>query len=124
MAQESGKVNSLREALVEIRFRDGERFECVLDTGFNGALMLPRPFVDHLQIPIIGSLPFEMVGGAKMIGQIALANIEWLDGEREVKVVVSDGFDALIGTELLIGTTLNINYMTRVVTISSARRDG
>jgi predicted aspartyl protease len=55
-----------------------------------------------------------------MIGQVALAKIEWLDEEREVEVVISDGYDALIGTELLIGTMLNINYITRVVTISNA----
>ena len=105
--------------MVEIRFRGGESFECVVDTGFNGALMLPRLFVDHLQMPVIGELPFELVGGAKILGQVALAHIEWLDEEREVEVVVSDGYDALIGTELLTGTTLNINYVTRVITIST-----
>jgi clan AA aspartic protease len=124
MAQESGKVNSLREALVEIRFRDGERFECIVDTGFNGTLMLPRPFVDHLQIPIIGTLPFELVGGARIIGQVALAHIEWLDEEREVEVVVSDSYDGLIGTELLTGTTLNINYISRSVRISNTSSTG
>lgn len=92
MARESGKVNSSREALVEIRFRGGESFECVVDTGFNGALMLPRLFVDHLQMPVIGELPFELVGGPKIVGQVALAYIEWLDEEREVEVVVSDGY--------------------------------
>ena len=101
-------------------FRGGESFECVVDTGFNGALMLPRLFVDHLQMPVVGELPFELVGGAKIVGQIALAYIEWLDEEREVEVVVSDGYDALIGTELLARTTLNINYVTCIVTISSA----
>lgn len=120
MAQESGRVNTLREALVVIRFRGGESFECVVDTGFNGALMLPRSFVDHLQIPIRGKLAFNLVGGARLVAQIAYAHIEWLGEERTTEIVVNEGYDALIGTELLTSTTLNINYVTRVVTISNA----
>jgi len=61
MALESGKVNSYREALVVARFREGAAIECIVDTGFDGGLMLPRAFVSQIQIPIIGELTFEMV---------------------------------------------------------------
>lgn len=117
MAYESGDVNSSREALVEIRL-GGERIECVIDTGFNGALILPRLFIDRLGIPIRGRLAFEIVGGTSLVAPVAYANIEWLDEEREVEIIVSDGYDALIGTELLEETTLSINYVTRTVSIA------
>ena len=118
MALEAGKVNSHREALVLIRFRNGMAIDCVVDTGFDGGLMLPRSFVSQLQIPIIGELTFEMVGGARMSAEIGLGDIEWLGESREVEVIVSEAEDALIGTELLLSATLIIDYPTSSVQIS------
>lgn len=93
--------------------------ECVVDTGFDGGLMLPRAFADHLQFPIIGRLAFEMVGGARLFAPVGLADIEWLDEVRQTEFIVSDGNDALIGTELLQKTTLTIDYVSGRVTISA-----
>jgi len=119
MALESGRVNFYREALVLVRFRDGDPFECVLDTGFDGGLMQPRAFVSQIQIPVIGELTFEMVGGARMSAEIGLADIEWLGEFRKFEVVISEGNDAWIGTELLTATTLTIDYQASTVTIST-----
>lgn len=119
MALESGRVNSSREALVLVRFRDGREIDCVLDTGFDGGLMLPRAFVSQIQIPVIGKLTFEMVGGARMSAEIGLTDIEWLGELRKVEVIVSEGDDALIGTELLIATTLLIDYTASTLKIST-----
>ena len=122
MALESGRVNSYREALVLVRLGDGAAIECVVDTGFDGGLMLPRAFVSQIQIPIVGELTFEMVGGAKMSAQIGLTNIKWLGELREVEVIVSKGDDALIGTELLIATTLIIDYSSSSLKILQVRK--
>jgi hypothetical protein len=46
MPQESGSVNALREAIVEIRLVGGGAFDCVVDTGFDGALILPSPVAE------------------------------------------------------------------------------
>ena len=118
MALESGRVNSYREAFVLVRLGDDAAIECIVDTGFDGGLILPRAFVSQIQIPIIGELTFEMVGGAKMSAQIGLTDIRWLGELREVEVIVSEGDDALIGTELLIGTTLIIDYQSSSLEIS------
>lgn len=56
--------------MVLLRFRDGAAIECVVDTGFDGALMLPRAFVSQIQVAVIGELTFEMVGGAKMSAEV------------------------------------------------------
>ena len=89
MALESGRVNSNREALVQIRFHDGGAIECLLDTGFDGGLMLPREAVSRIQIPTIGQLTYEMVGGARMTAEIGLVDIDWLGEQRQVDVLVS-----------------------------------
>ena len=79
MAHESGSVNTSREALVEVHLSNGEAIICVVDTGFDGGLMLPSAFADQLQFPIIGRLAFEMVGGTRLFARVGLANIDWLD---------------------------------------------
>jgi len=121
---ESGRVNSYREALVLVRFRDGAAIDCVLDTGFDGGLMLPRAFVSQIQIPIVGELTFEMVGGARMSAEVGLTDIDWLGRLRQVEVIVSEGDDALIGTEFLIATTLIIDYPSSSLAISTRGNTG
>lgn len=81
--------------------------------------MLPRAFVSQIQTPVIGKLTFEMVGGARMSAEIGLTDIEWLGELRKVEVIVSEGNDALIGTELLIATTLLIDYTASILKIST-----
>jgi hypothetical protein len=82
--------------------------------------MLPRTLAEGLQIQILGELIFEMVGGARMSAPVVLANIEWLDQRQEIEVILGRGNDVLIGTELLAGTILTIDYIAKVVTISDA----
>lgn len=118
MPEESGSVNAFREAMVEIRFVDGKSFECVIDTGFDGALILPAPFVKLLSLPIVARLAFELVGGLRMNADVALGEIEWLGQRRAVEVILSESEDALIGTELFEGATLVIDFADRAVRIS------
>lgn len=124
MALESGRVNSYREGLVLVRFRGGAAMECILDTGFDGGLMLPRGFVSQIQIAMIGELTFEMVGGARMSAEVGLTDIDWLGRLRQVEVIVSEGDDSLIGTELLIATTLIIDYASSSLAISTRENTG
>jgi len=42
MAREEGSVNARREAWLRVRTAGGETLDCLLDTGFDGALVLPR----------------------------------------------------------------------------------
>jgi len=119
MPQESGSVTTSREARILLRLAGGDATECVVDTGFDGALMLPRSAFARLPAAIVGCLVFEMVGGATMAADVALAEIEWLNMKRTVEVVNSEGNDALIGTELLADCTLVINHVANSVTIST-----
>jgi clan AA aspartic protease len=117
MVNESGKVNRFREAVIEVKFPGGASIECVVDTGFDGGLMLPRTLAEGLQIQLVGELVFDMVGGARMSAPVGLVKIEWLNEQREIEAILGKGNDVLIGTELLAGTTLTIDYTARVVTI-------
>jgi clan AA aspartic protease len=118
MARETGRVNSNKEALVFVRLGGGVAIECIVDTGFNGALMLPRAFISQVEILMIGESRFGMVGGATMSAEIGLTGIRWLGELRQVEVIVSEDEDALIGTELLTTSILIIDYSSSTVAIS------
>jgi len=117
MAEETGKVTAAREALLRLRFIAGEMVECLVDTGFTGALVLPQSLVTRLGIPVVGREVFEMVGGRQFVASVGLAEVEWLGTTRTVRVIVSE--DTLLGTELLDGTKLVIDYAAHTVTIIS-----
>ncbi len=115
MAEETGRVTGAREALLPLRLTAGETVECLVGTGFTGALVLPRRLVARLNLPIVGREVFEMVGGQQFVAGVALAEIEWMGAVRTVRVIISD--DSLLGTELLDGTQLTIDYVGHMVSI-------
>lgn len=116
MAEETGRVTAAREAILRLRLTAGEAVECLVDTGFTGALVLPQSLVTRLGLPVVGREVFEMVGGQRFIASVALAEVEWLGRAMTVRVIV--GEDTLLGTELLDGTKLVIDYVMHTVTIS------
>lgn len=118
MAQENGSVTAQLEAWLRIRTASGESTECLIDTGFNGSLMLPREMVSRLGLQVLGRVSVIAAGGIKSIADIAELEIEWLGERHWTEVLVSAGEDALLGTEMLEGTRLTIDYAAHTVTIS------
>lgn len=118
MAQENGSVNAQLEAWLKIRTASGENAECLIDTGFNGALMLPREIIHRLGLEILGRVPIIAAGGIKSIADIAELELEWRGRHQWVEVLISTGEDSLLGTALLDGTRLRIDYVDHMVTIS------
>jgi predicted aspartyl protease len=84
MAKETGRVTATREALLRLHLSAGETVECLVDTGFTGALVLPQALVTRHNLPIVGREVFEMVGGRQFIASVAFADIEWLGETRTV----------------------------------------
>jgi clan AA aspartic protease len=117
MAHERGSVNSAREAIVEVRLDGGPVIECVIDTGFNGTLVLPRTLADQLNLNVLGRASFETVGGSLVAADLVEVRINWLSSRVDVEAIVVNSEDALIGTALLDGTNLAIDYVADIVTI-------
>lgn len=117
MAFVTGKVTEELEPLVLLRLVAGREVECLVDTGFTGALVLPHSLVSELGLPIFGHEDhLQMVGGAETSADLALAQIEWLGEIKSVVVIVKDDF--LIGAQLLKDARLVIDYRARTLTIS------
>lgn len=118
MAREDGSVNAQLEAWLRVQATNGELIECLIDTGFNGALVLPRAEAVRLNLAILGRVPIIGVGRARMVADIAELEIEWLGQSRAVEVIISDGDDSLLGTELLDGSRLVVDYVAYTLTVS------
>ncbi|MDQ2798639.1 MAG: clan AA aspartic protease [Armatimonadota bacterium] len=91
---------------------DGEKVEvsAVIDTGFMGALMLPRSLAAQLALPQIEQEILVMADGSFVRFAVHEAVISWQEEERTVAAHVSDG-DALIGVELLRGSIGTIEFL-------------
>jgi clan AA aspartic protease len=116
MAEELGRVTAGREAILRVQLSAGETVECLVDTGFTGALVLPQEVVSRLRLPIVGREVFEMVGGRRFVAGVALAEVEWLGRRRTFRVIISE--DTLLGTEMLDGCRLVVDYVNHMVTVS------
>jgi predicted aspartyl protease len=112
----SGKINERLEALAPLRFVGGREVECLLDTGATCALVLPPALVADLGLLTVGYVQgIQLLGGERTDAALALAEIEWLGQTRQVEVIVRDDF--IIGTELLDGACVVLDYRARTLTI-------
>jgi clan AA aspartic protease len=117
MATELGRVEAAGNALVPIRLAAGETIECLLDTGFTGELVLPRTLVERLQLAITGVQECIVAGGGVLPAFTTLVEMNWLGVQRMARVIISEGDDLLLGTVLLEGTLLTIDYINYTVEI-------
>jgi clan AA aspartic protease len=118
MAEEKGFVNENLEAVLPIQIFDGAKIECVLDTGFNGFLLLPREFVKSNSMSLVGRETVLMVEQNATEIDIAAGEIIWLGEKILVRVLISETGDALFGTQMLIDSVLEIDYKNSTVKIT------
>ncbi len=118
MAQENGFVNEHQEAVLEIVLDNGNSIECVLDTGFNGSLLLPRKFVEENSMKFVGRETAELVDEITIEIESVLGKIKWFAKEIPIRLFVSETSESLIGTELLTDSVLEIDYINRTVKIT------
>ena len=116
--KESGKVNEQREPCVFVEFENGKNVELLIDTGFNGSLCLPRSLMSELGLRKISEEEIYGIGLHTEIVDIAITKITWFGREIEIEVLINDGDDRLLGSELLDGKILEINYRNKKVSIT------
>ena len=116
-ASKLGWVDANGDAIVSITLAAGETLDFVIDTGFDGELLLPVTLGESLKLRFIGTRDCVVVGGGIVANFTSLVEIDWLGTRHVADVLLSEGTDQLIGTALLQGTRLKIDYLANTVEI-------
>jgi clan AA aspartic protease len=118
MAQEKGFVTENFEAFLAIQLTNGAFIDCLLDTGFNGSLLLSREFVERNKMELVGREPITMVEKHVAEIDVVAGEIVWLGSTFLVRVLVSENDECLIGTQMLVDSKLEIDYKYLTVKIT------
>jgi clan AA aspartic protease len=81
----------------------------VVDTGFNDYLTLPLQAIRLMNLPLYSSVSARLADNSESLIPIHLATILW-DGEEKVVPVLATGLKPLLGTSLLKGFRLEIDF--------------
>lgn len=125
MASEiNGTVNERREAILAVQFyaADGAPLpvlEMLVDTGFDGSLMIPKEFADRFGLPVKGQEYYYAANDTEMKFSRTTLKIEWLGQRFDIPALIAPNDYALIGTEMLIDAELRINYARRTVSVKT-----
>jgi clan AA aspartic protease len=108
-----GRVEA-HHPLLNITFRlPGQpdlEIECVIDTGFVGYLTLPLAAVSAMNLPFIRRMPANLADDSTIMVEVYVATIVWNGGAREEEVLAT-GRRPLVGTLLLNGSELNVQFV-------------
>ena len=83
--------------------------DCVVDTGFTGYLTLPASAVQALRLPFVRRIVAGLADGSRIRLSVHLATIVW-DGEMRQVEVLATGTQPLLGTLLLDGYELTVQF--------------
>lgn len=107
-----GRVNQQREAILKLVIIGNENsklaVDAVIDTGFNGDLILPIEIVSELGLVPQGYQKATLGDGSISQFRVYVATVIW-DGERKLVEVNSATAGILIGMGLLEGYKLEVN---------------
>ena len=118
MFQKLGEINENLQAILTLEFGNGFSFDCLLDTGFQGTLVIPRNIANENSLIITGREAFIGAESSSIEFDTSFVEINWLGDKFVLPVLVSESTEALIGVELLIDTILEIDYINLKVKIT------
>jgi clan AA aspartic protease len=118
-----GQVNQNREAILKLVIIGEENskiaIDAVIDTGFNGDLILPPESISELGLKLQGYQKAVLGDGTISQFQVYAATVIW-DGSRRLVEVNAATSSVLIGMGLLEGYKLEVNTIPNgIVTITN-----
>ena len=79
---------------------EGRKIELLLDTGFNGHMMLPNEIIKELGLDQIGISDYVTAGGDDKLTKVYIGKLKFLGKEIEIPILSTDADFALAGMEL------------------------
>lgn len=100
---------------------EGKKIEVVLDTGFNGHIMLPKKIINDINLEQIGFSDYMTASGEGKLTNVYKAKIEFFDEEIEVPVLATDANFSLVGMELFHNCRIIIERYRNVIEITKIK---
>jgi predicted aspartyl protease len=104
-------------ATINLKSQD---IECMIDTGFDGALLLPLQKIQEHRLQKIGFIKCTLANGSISFTDTFAAEIDWLDKRKIITVIGMEADFALIGMQLLADVKATLLPRKKILTIESA----
>ncbi len=88
-----------------------------IDTAFDGHLVFPQSLITELELESLVETEAILADGRKVILQTYLCYIEWQGTVVPLQVIANDGKFPLLGTGLLAGQILHIDYVAKQLSL-------
>lgn len=115
-----GFVDENDEPIISITLALGKgpkRFQAVLDTGFNGYLSVPQSIALRSNWYFAGYEEYEIATGEQIKERVYLGKVLFENRRLIIPIVTSRSQDLLVGTKLLSGRELHVDFSKRTVWI-------
>jgi len=98
----------------------GERTELAvwIDTAFNGGLVIPRKHIESLGLIQTSSAEAILADGKPVELETYACFLDWFGSTYETQIVANDGEYPLLGTMLLSGWKLEVDYRAKTVAVT------
>ena len=97
---------------------EGKKLEFLIDTGFNGYLVLSKRIIDKMNLEIIGLSDYTTASGESKETEIYKVRLNFFDEEIEIPVLSTDANFSLVGMELLNACKIIIEKQRNLVEIT------
>ena len=114
-----GRVTVDRVPVVEVEVA-GQRWQAIIDTGFNGALELPEELRSAVKPRFAGRVVSLLACNQRVEEDLFVVTFPFDGRTVRVQATFVDGKEILIGTRLLQDYQLRIDFPARTVAIDNA----
>ncbi|MFN0124056.1 MAG: hypothetical protein ACKV2V_26430 [Blastocatellia bacterium] len=87
----------------------GEKLDLIVDSGFNGEIVLPKALLMQLGLPDEGTMFSLLADGSVVETEVHIGEIVWFGQPREVRIQATDSHEGLLGTELFQGCVVELD---------------
>ena len=119
----NGHVDSSRRALLEVQVGNSPSEQSTsltvwIDTGFDGFLVVPKAQIDRLGLKQHAATEAMLADGSRVTLESYVCYVNWMDNVVAAQAIANEGKLPLLGTELLAGYKLKVDYATGSVSVS------
>ncbi len=95
----------------------GQRWQAIIDTGFNGGLELPERLRPHVDARLVARATSLLAANQRIEEDVFLVDFPFDGRTVRVQATFADGEEILIGTRLLRDYRLRIDFPARTVAV-------